>query len=539
MIKFKPGFTFLLFFIILIPCCYQQPVFAQQYKVYDLVKDFKAIPDDRTDNYLAFAKAAETISKAGGGQLNIPKGKYFIAAYKTAEKNKAYTAGDIIYKNCKNLTIVGNNSIIRLNGNFTRSRDYQLPGISNNYAYNNTICPFKLMNCKNVLLKDITLYGEVDKMRKQEGVVEGENYGIFISDEEPTDISSNIVLQNISAHHFAADGFLIRSNGENILINKCNTHHNARQGLSIVKGRNIKCINSSFDSTGKTGAYGWHAPGAGIDVENEFGPGKLSNVLIRNCMMRGNNGFQIVTTLPSDKVVIDSCFISDGAAGYSDGLNGVGMYSLNSTLSNSIIFATIQVDIADQGYKGPIVQEINKNIIYSGNRAIVSSDFSRPVNITDNIIINLPKPQLDAYFPYIQNPNCSFNRNIVVVHADRLKKEPNVVTALVQYAKEAINDFWLTNGYDIPAEKRRAISYLAAMNGTKIVKDQFFSPSDIVSRYNFNRTIFLTDQQVKEILSRELFTAFKQNSFNRKYLTQANDVLRYTKSIVTEANKTP
>ena len=80
---------------------------------------------------------------------------------------------------------------------------------------------------------------------------------------------------------------------------------------------------------------------------------------------------------------------------------------------------------------------------------------------------------------------------------------------------------------------------MAAMNGTKIVKDQFFSPSDIVSRYNFNRTIFLTDQQVKEILSRELFTAFKQNSFNRKYLTQANDVLRYIKRIVSEANNTP
>ncbi len=537
MIKNTPGFVTLHLLLILTLSCKLQPVFSQQIKAYDLVKDFKAVADDKTDNYIAFTKAAETISRAGGGQLNIPKGKYFIAAYKGMSADKKNQIGDIVFKNCKNLTIVGNNSVIRLNGNFTRKTDYQIAGYSRYYAYNNTVCPFKLMNCKNVLLKDITLYGEVDKMKKLSGVVEGENYGVFISDEEPGDISSNIVLQNISTHHFAADGILIRSSGEDILINKCNSHHNARQGLSIVKGKNIRVLNSSFDSTGITGAYGWHVPGAGIDVENEFGQGKLTNVLIRNCNLRGNNGFQIVTTLPSEKVIIDSCFISDPTAGYSDGLHGVGMYSLNSTLSNSIIFGAIQVDIADQGYKGPIVQEINKNLIYSGTRAIISSDFSRPVNITDNMLIMLPKPKMDDYFPYIQNPNCSFNRNITVLHADRIKKEPNIVTSLVQSAKEAKEDFWLVNGYDIPLEKQKTISYMAALNGTKVVKDHFFAPSDIVSRYDFSRTIFLSNQQVKEILNRELFTAYKQSSLNRKYLEQANAVRKYTTNIVDEANK--
>ncbi|MEO6251938.1 MAG: hypothetical protein ABIO79_01420 [Ferruginibacter sp.] len=537
MISSKPVFYLLPVFLCTFLITKQQPAFSQKTKVYDLVKDFKAVADDKTDNYLAFAKAAETISKAGGGQLNIPAGRYYIAAYKTAEKNNRYTAADIIFKNCNNLTVVGNNAVIRLNGKFTRKRDYQAAGLPYFYAYNNTVCPFKLMNCKNVLLKDLTLYGEVDKMRKQAGVVEGENYGVFISDEAPTDISSNIVLQNITTHHFAADGILIRSSGENILINKCNSYKNARQGLSIVKGRNIRVLNSSFDSTGITGGYGWHAPGAGIDIENEFGSGKLSNVLIRNCNLRGNNGFQIVTTLQSEKVVIDSCFISDAAGGYSQLLNGVGMYSLNSTISNSIIFGNIQVDIADQGYTGPIVQEINKNIIYSGTRAIVSSDFSRPVNITDNIIIMLPKPKMDDYFPYIQNKNCSFNRNIVVVHADRIKKEPNSVTALVQLAKEAIGDFWLVNGYDIPVEKRRANYFLPAVNGTINVKDQFFGESDVVARFNLPKRYMLSHMQVKEILNRELFTAYKQTALSHKYLLQANAVRVHTRKIVDDANK--
>ncbi|MEO6540578.1 MAG: hypothetical protein ABIN74_06305 [Ferruginibacter sp.] len=532
MISSKPVYYVLPVFLFAVLICTQQRVFSQKTKVYDLVKDFKAVPDDKTDNYFAFVKAAETISSAGGGQLNIPKGNYYIAGYKSAEKNKSYTAGDIIFKNCNNLTVIGNNSVIRVNGKFTRKKDYQQGGLPYFYAYNNTICPFKLMNCKNVLLKDITLYGEVDKMRKELGVVEGENYGIFISDDEPNQKSSKIVLQNITTHHFATDGFVIKSSGNDIVLNKCNAYKNARQGLSIVKGRDIRVLNSSFDSTGVTGAYGWHMPGAGIDVENEFGKDKLTNVLIRNCNLRGNNGFQVVTTLPSENVLIDSCFISDDTRGYSNGLHGVGMYSLNSTISNSIIFGTIQVDIADQGYTGPIVQEINKNIIYSGTRAIVSSDFSRPVNITDNILVMLPRPNMDDYFPYIQNVNARFNRNIVVVHADRLKKQPNTVTALAQHAREVKENFWLVNGYDVPVEKQKTIYYFPATTGTKNDKDQFYGQSDAIAKFNLPKKYMLSNLVVKEILKGELFTAYKQTSFNLKYLVQANTVRAYTRRIV-------
>ncbi len=526
MARFKLLFGLSVSFFTLCLSCKQQPVFSQNPKLFDLVKDFGAKGDDKTDSYKAFINAASAISAAGGGTLVIPKGKYYIAAYKGQ-------AGitDIIFRNCKNLVIEGNNSVIRVNGKFSRNRDYKLPDLPFNYALNNTVCPLKLVNCSNVLLKDLTIYGEVDKMQKQVGVVEGESYGVFIADNEPTDKSSRILLQNITAHRFAADAFLIKTNGSDIVLDRCKAYNNARQGLSIVKGSNIKVLNSVFDSTGNTGAYGWHAPGAGIDVENEFGPGKLNNVLIRNCLLRGNKGFQIVTTLPSDKVVVDSCFISDLTSGYSDALNGVGLYGINSTISNSIIFGAIQVDLADQIYRGPLVQEINKNIIYSGNRGIVSASFSRPVNITDNIFIMLPKPDLSTYFPYIQNGNASFNRNVIVVHADRIKKEPNQVTALVQSARESIGNFWLMNGYDIPEEKRNAHFYLPAMNDTKVVKNQFFQPSILIARYDFKKTIFLTEVQVKTILDKEIFTAYKQTSFNKKFIQQAGEVRSYAKNI--------
>ena len=510
---------------------------AQKKKVYNLVKDFGARPDDKTDCYPALYKAAAALSKAGGGTLRIPKGKYYLSSYKItggAQKNEIF---DIVFKNCNGLVIQGNNSIIRMNGKFTRNADFQIPGLPYQYAYNNTVCPFKITNCKDVVIKDLTLYGEVDKMRKQKDVIEGQCYGVFIADEEPGDTSSRVVLQNITAHHFAADGFTLKSNGYDIVISNCRSYNNARQGISIVKGNDIKCLHSVFDSTGHTGAYGWHAPGAGIDVENEFGPGYLNNVLIQNCTMRGNNGFQVITTVPTFKVVIDSCFISDLTGGYSYGTNGVGMFSLNSVLSNSILFATIQVEVADQLYKGEYFQTLSKNLIYSGHRGIVTSGFSRPINILDNFFIMLPNPQLDTYFPYVQNEKCRFNRNIIVTHADRIKQEPDrlQVTALVQAAIETKDVFWLINGYDIPAEKRKKNYYQPALNGTAFVQNQFFPVNDIADIFDVPQKKSLPPAQVSKLLTAGFITAYKQKAFDKTFLVQAETVRKYAATIVAAA----
>ena len=168
---------------------------------------------------------------------------------------------------------------------------------------------------------------------------------------------------------------------------------------------------------------------------------------------------------------------------------------------------------------------------------MVSSDFSRPVNITDNILVMLPKPKSYAYAPYIQNPNCVFNRNIVVIHADRLKKESNKVTALVQYVKEAADDFWLVNGYDIPVEKQGPVFFYSAMNGGKTVKNQFCTPGARITMDTAYKSESISTQQTKEILSRELFTAYKQTGFNRKYLEQANTVKKYARNIAAAIKK--
>jgi hypothetical protein len=467
--------------------------------------------------------------------LNIPAGKYYIAQYKIGGGDKKNDVTDIIFKNCDGLIINGNNCSIRVNGKFTRTKGYQLPGLAYNYSYNNTVCPFRFSNCKNVQMRDMNLYGEVDKMKK-EAVVEGQNYGVHIEDEADKDSCSNFVLQNIKAHHFAADGFVISANGRKIKIINCASYKNARQGLSIVKGHDIFCYQSVFDSTGNTGAYGWHAPGAGVDVENEFGKDKLTNLQFVSCTMRGNNGFQFLSTLASDSIVVDSCFFSDKLAGYGSGLNGIGMYSIHSVMKNCIIFGTIQVDIADfAAYKGPDILQFKNNLIYSGNRAFVCSDFNRPVDIDNNFLIMLPKPDMGTYFPYIQSANCSFTNNLVVFHPDRLEKNPNLVMALVQYTKQVANTFWLLNSNKSSNEKKYKHFFVPAFTDSKVMKNIFFPPSDIMDRYEFNGKKSITQLQANKIVSYPLFSVFKQTVFNRKYLVQADEVRKYVNTIINSA----
>jgi hypothetical protein len=518
--KKKYLFLFLMLFTL---TCYGQQ------KVFYLTKDFGAKGDGKTDCYTAFIKAASKLSNTKNCTLIINKGVYFINQYIGAVGTKS-AAIDVSFKNCNGLTILGNNAKIILNGNFTRTADYQIPNVSFYYSYKQTVIPFNFINCKNLLFKDVELNGGVAQMRK-ESVAEGNSYGVFINDENEQDTSQNITLKNITAHHFATDGFLIKANGTNINMVNCTASNNARQGLSIVKGRNININYCNFDSTGKTGQYGWHAPGAGIDIENEFGQGKLTNVTIKNCNFRGNTGFQIVTTLSSENIKIDSCFFSDKTKGYSGGLNGIGLYSKNSSLKNSIIYGEIQVDLADQIYKEKPTQVFANNIIYSGTRAITSADFGRPVDFFNNYLVMLPNPDCTTYFPYIQNQNCRFNNNVVVFHADRIKKEPNLVNALIQWSIETKNNFFLMHGYS----KTKSYSpddyyYLALTNSQTIGRFYYPANQKMIATRNDGNNI-LTDAQLSKILLPGLLNS-KLNAFDKKLLQSLQQVNTFCNTII-------
>ena len=65
-------------------------------------------------------------------------------------------------------------------GIFPANQVIQYKGLSYKYSFNNTVCPFVFSNCRNTVLKNIILYGEVDKMRNDDKVVEGMSYGVCI-----------------------------------------------------------------------------------------------------------------------------------------------------------------------------------------------------------------------------------------------------------------------------------------------------------------------------------------------------------------------
>ena len=489
-------------------------------KTYDLVRDFGAKPDNRTDCYAAMVRATQVISQAGGGILNIPKGKYYIGKIKiTGGKNKNFIT-DIGFYNCKLLTIRGNGSTIRVNGHFLRTEDYNIFDVPTKYSYTETVIPFFIVNCSNVLLEDMILDGGVREMRKEK-INEGNCSGIVIDDYGKKEfISNNITIKNVTTNYFATDGITIRCRGTNIRVSHCKAKFNGRQGMSIVGGNNIVIEHSEFDSTGHTGFYGGHAPGAGIDVECENPELPIKNVLIKNCSMRGSSGFQIVTTVASQNVHIDSCFIADESYGYSDGLRGIGMYSINSSITNSVIFGTLQADIANQPYSGNVAQQFTGNILYSGWRAVVSSDFSRPYNISDNIFIMLPNAFVNEYFPYIQNLNCTFNRNIIMMHDSKISLRRNEITGLVQHVREANNNYWL-NG-PAPAGSRNAgkyfynISFDASKTGMQHV------PQNATGKGLGTTGVSLIPQTVLNSLNRYgLFTSYIQRNFNRDILVQA------------------
>jgi hypothetical protein len=67
-----------------------------------------------------------------------------------------------------------------------------------------------------------------------------------------------------------------------VMIN-CKSKQNRRQGMSVIGARNLTAINCDFSETGITGfdtttgaylqdAYGWHEPGAGVDIEPYTSP---------------------------------------------------------------------------------------------------------------------------------------------------------------------------------------------------------------------------------------------------------------------------
>lgn len=516
------------FYILASFCMLSCRTTAQTKSTYNLVTDFGAVGDNKTNNYQALKKAAATLSGSVNKTLIIPNGNYYIADYKISDGIRKNTISDINFKNIKGLKIEGNNSTIRVNGKFKRAADASIAGTTFKYAFNNTVCPLYFSGSSNISLKNIHLLGGANEMEKDEGVVEGVCYGIMIMDKTPAEISSNFVIENVTASYFATDALYISNSGKNIAINNVQFTKNGRQGISIVKGRDIVITNSSFDSTGFTGKYGQHSPAAGIDVENENDLNEVDNIKVSNCIFRHNKGLQFVSSARSGRVTIDSCYFEDLTGGYGNGFNSVGIFSRNSGISNSIIYGMMQLETAQETYRGNAPIYIKNNIIYSGMCGLLSSDYSTPMDITGNILIMLPKPVPEQFFPLIRNQNANFSSNIIITHEDKFTVQKSRITGLIEHVKNTENNWWLlsetyNNGLKI-SDKNITEFYQTSFYGSAKKGIQYYPAKARLNSAARNDQKYLDEKVLATIFNNNILRNYNQYKFDKTLISEAAQI---------------
>ena len=111
-----------------------------------------------------------------------------------------------------------------------------------------------------------------------------------------------------------------------------------------------------------------------------------------------------------------------------------------------------QVETANETYRGTVPLKIENNIIYSGLSGLLSSDYNTPVNISGNILVMLPNPTANQYFPFIRNSNAQFSNNMIITHPDKMLTHNNQFTGLLQSVKKADDNFWFVYGKSKNAE---------------------------------------------------------------------------------------
>lgn len=142
------------------------------------------------------------------------------------------------------------------------------------------------------------IYGERDRHRAQSGEW---GHGIMVRGGQ------RVTLRNLDIQRCWGDGISIGGisgvrpqPSRDVLVSDVVCQRNRRQGLTIGRSRQVRVLRSSFLDTGGV------LPGCGIDVEPD--PGDVAeDVLIQDCLARGNHGAGIQLYTRSRKVQVRGC----------------------------------------------------------------------------------------------------------------------------------------------------------------------------------------------------------------------------------------
>jgi len=279
------------------------------------VKDLGAKGDGRTDDYEAIQKAAAQINRAGSGTLVFPPGRYLLNRISITKGPAPNGNKPITFSRCNGLRIQGQGAVIEVKGDFHRGKDVLVNGKP--VSYSSSIIPFDMDRCSNFSIEGFELVGGAQRMTKDPEVLEGSCHGIRTSG------CSDYTLRDLTIHHFATDGVYL--GGGNIadrgaMVERVKCARNGRQGMSLIHIQNATILDSTFEDTGRTeGAYGGHAPQAGVDIEPNAAPPKVDvatgQITFKRCTFRNNLGHQFVAAkaLPYGPVRIESSVLTRAA----------------------------------------------------------------------------------------------------------------------------------------------------------------------------------------------------------------------------------
>ncbi len=326
LVKRNSYVTFTVFTIcfVLSTTCFSQKSNLLKYNYTLNIRSFGAKGDGKTNDHEAFMKLNKAVNSRGGNcNIVIPKGKYIVGKQDFNKKDNPYFAysEDILsLKNCKNVVIYGNNSIIKysdglLFGSFDPSSQKAFESkevVFANYKYAAaTGFAVKIENCNAIEIQQIEFDGNNAKYkiggRFGDVGIQMISDGVYIAN------SKNISVKRLQAHHFGRDGAMVINDKDkkaidedNITFSDCTFKYNGRQGLSIVGGIGVHIENCEFSYTG----YGSirSNPGAGIDIEEERG--LVRKVTIKNCKIKHNWGPSFVADSgDSEGVEVTDCEI--------------------------------------------------------------------------------------------------------------------------------------------------------------------------------------------------------------------------------------
>jgi hypothetical protein len=264
-------------------------------------EDFGAAGDGVTNDSAAFERMANAVTGAGGGKVILRKTTYIVGGH-VADPTLLYAfapAPIMRFIGCAgSLTIVGNGARLRCAdglrfGTFDRTTGLPTHHPMPYYGTGELAAPYSAMvhieNCTGkVIIENIELDGNLANLRI--GGQYGDQgwqipaYGLRLINNAGAEH-----VAGVFTHHHAVDGLLIDGAAERTtssVIENVTSEYNARQGCSLIGGRNYSFENCKFNHTGKAGMAS--APGAGFDVEAETSP--IRDITFVGCEFANNSG---------------------------------------------------------------------------------------------------------------------------------------------------------------------------------------------------------------------------------------------------------